>query len=147
MFERFAREARTTVEAAGDEARTAGARTIDAEHLLLALSRDPEVQALGLDHEALREALDAEEARSLAAVGINRDDFDAPATPRQGGGARLGASAKVAIERALKTTVIRGQRQITVSNLLLGVLAAEYGRVPRALQLAGIEVSQLRAQL
>jgi ATP-dependent Clp protease ATP-binding subunit ClpA len=52
-----------------------------------------------------------------------------------------------AIERAVIVAGKRGQRRITLPNLLLGVLGAEHGRVPRALQLAGIDPHELRARL
>lgn len=80
-------------------------------------------------------------------MGIDRSDFDAPASPRQAGNPKLAASAKLAIERALTVTAKRGQRRITSANLLLGLLGAEHGRVPRALQLAGIDRHELRARL
>jgi D-alanyl-D-alanine carboxypeptidase len=147
MFERFATDARTMVKRAWEEARAAGSATVEAEHLLLALSLKPEIRKLGLDHDEIAEALASEEEHSLAAVGINRSDYDAPVSPRQAGNPKLGASAKLAIQRALTVTAKRGQRRITIANLLLGLLGAERGRVPRALQLAGIDPHELRARL
>src|SRR5581483_1103177 len=67
--------------------------------------------------------------------------------PRRAGSAKLGASAKLAIQRALTATTERGQRLITAPNLLLGVVGAEQGRVPRALRLAGIDIHDLRARI
>lgn len=146
MFERFANDARTSVEAARKEAQAAGMTPIEAEHLLLALSRRPEVRKLGLDHDEIAEALALEEERSLAAVGIDRSQYDlAGSAPR--GAAKLSTSAKLAIERALKITVKRGQRRVTALNLLLGVISPEHGRVPRALEVAGIDIHELRARL
>lgn len=147
MFERFAIDARNIVDSAWEQARADGAGTVEAEHLLLALTLEPEVQKLGLDHEEIAEALDREEERSLAAVGINRGDYDAPVSRRRAANPKLGASAKLAIQRALTVTTRRGQRRITIANLLLGLLGAEHGRVPRALQLAGIDPHDLRARL
>jgi ATP-dependent Clp protease ATP-binding subunit ClpA len=147
MFERLASDARTAVEGAWDEARAAGACTVEAEHLLLALSLRPEMQELGLDHEELLNAFAGEEEHSLAAVGINRSDYDAPVSRRRADKPKLGASAKLAIQRALTVTAARGQRRITIANLLLGLLGAEHGRVPRALHLAGIDPHELRARL
>jgi len=146
MFERFANDARTSVDAARKEAQAAGVTAIEAEHLLLALSHRPEVRKLGLDHDEIAEAFALEEERSLAAVGIDRSQYDlARSAPR--GAAKLGTSAKLAIERALKVTVKRGQRRLTALNLLLGVISAEHGRVPRALDIAGIDIHELRARL
>jgi ATP-dependent Clp protease ATP-binding subunit ClpA len=147
MFERFATDARTIVKAAWEEARAAGAGTVEAEHLLLALSLKPEIRKLGLDHDEIAEALASEEEHSLAAVGINRSDYDASVSRREDGNPKLGASAKLAIQRALTVTAKRGQRRITIANLLLGLLGGEHGRVPRALQLAGIDPQELRARL
>lgn len=147
MFEKLAADARTSVEGAWEEARACGARAVEAEHLLLALSLKPEVRKLGLDHAELVEALASEEERSLATVGINRSDYDAPVSAHRSDKPRLGASAKLAIQRALTVTVKRGQRRITIANLLLGLLDAEHGRVPRALQAAGIDPHELRARL
>lgn len=147
MFERFATDARSSVEGAREQARAFGAGTIEAEHLLLALSLNTEVRKLGLDHEQLVEALASEEEHSLAAVGINRSDYDAPVSTRRADKPKLGASAKLAVQRALTVTAKRGQRRITTANLLLGLLGAEHGRVPRALRIAGIDAHELRARL
>jgi ATP-dependent Clp protease ATP-binding subunit ClpA len=147
MFERFATEARHAVEAAEQEARTSGRSSIEAEHLLLALSLRSEMQALGLDHDEIAEALAAEEEESLAAVGVELASFDVPASSRRTGNVKLGASAKLAIQHGLIVTTKRGQRRITAANLLLGLLDAEHGRVPRALRFAGIDADELRARL
>lgn len=147
MFERFATDARTIVRAAGKEARANGEASVQAVHLLLALSLRPEIRNLGLDHDDVVAALSTEEEQSLARLGIELAGYDVPVRARRADGAKLGASAKLAIQRALSVTTQRGQRQITAANLLLGVLAAEHGRVPRALRLAGVDVSDLRARL
>ncbi|WP_249019720.1 Clp protease N-terminal domain-containing protein [Conexibacter sp. S30A1] len=146
MFERFASDTRTSVEAARKEAQAAGVTAIEAEHLLLALSRRPEARKLGLDHDEIADALALEEERSLAAVGIDRSQYDLTGSAARGD-AKLGTSAKLAIERALRITAKRGQRRLTALNLLLGVISAEHGRVPRALELAGIDIHELRARL
>ena len=147
MFERLATDARHIVEAAWEEAQAAGQNAVEAEHLLLALSLKAEIRRLGLDYDEILAALRAEEEHSLAAVGIDLADYDVPASFRPSRSARLGGSAKVAIQRALTVTAKRSQRRITAPNLLLGVLGAEHGRVPRALRLAGIDVQELRARL
>ena len=60
-------------------ARELGSPTVEAEHLLLALTRSENaaaaaLRATGLDHDAVAEAaLDAETERSLAAVGVSAD--------------------------------------------------------------------------
>ena len=141
MFERFAREAREATAAAQEEAAALGARRIEAEHLLLALAARG---VAGLDHDEILEALDAEERASLAAVGIRVDDYDLPpAAGRPARGLRFGASAKTALERSLKAATAAGDRRITGGHLVLGLLDARHGRVPRALALAGIERVEL----
>jgi ATP-dependent Clp protease ATP-binding subunit ClpA len=141
MFERFTREARAVVKEADGEARRLGSRTIEAEHMLLALAgREP----LGLDRDEILRALEAERERSLMAVGISADDFDlrpAPVTRP-----RMAASAKVALERSVRASLARSDRRIEAGHTLLGVLAAEAGTVPRALALADIDRDELRTR-
>jgi hypothetical protein len=129
-----------------EEASTDGRGVIEAEHLLLALAGSPQLQHLGLDHEELARALAREEEQSLAAVGVSADELPRATSPRSGR-PRLATSAKLALERALKITAKRGQRQMTAQTLLLGVISAEHGRVPRTLQLADIDVDNLRARV
>ena len=149
MFERFTRDARTVVKAAETHARGLGSPTLEAEHLLLALaSHTPPVAPLadaGLDHDAVLAALDAARERSLMAVGIAAGDFDLPPAPVTRS-PRVGASAKTALARSLKISAARSDRRIAAGHLLLGVLGAEAGTVPRALAAAEVDVDALRAR-
>jgi ATP-dependent Clp protease ATP-binding subunit ClpA len=149
MFERFTRDARTVVKAAYTQACGLGSPAVEAEHLLLALaSHTPPVQPLedaGLDHDAVLAALDAARDRSLMAVGIAVGDFDLPPAPVTHD-PRLAASAKMALHRAVKISATRSDRRIVAGHLLLGVLEAEAGTVPRALAVADVEVAALRAR-
>jgi len=149
MFERFTRDARTVVKAAETQARGLGSQTIEAEHLLLALaSRTPPIAPLhdaGLDHDGVLAALDAARERSLMAVGIAAGDFDLPPAPVTRS-PRVGASARTALGRALKISAARSDHRIVAGHLLLGVLGAEAGTVPRALTAAEVDVDALRAQ-
>src|SRR5687768_14986529 len=84
-FERFTRGAKRVVVTAEAEARALGSPAIEPEHLLLALTRLDQTTAagealaeVGLDHDAVLVALDAERERSLMAVGISIGDFDLP---------------------------------------------------------------------
>jgi hypothetical protein len=141
MFERFTRDARAVVQDADLEARRLGSPTIEAEHMLLALSgRVP----LGLDRDDVVRALEAERERSLLAVGITAGDFDPPPAPVQK--PRMAASAKLALERSLRASIARSDRRIEAGHILLGVLAAEAGTVPRALALADVDRDELRAR-
>jgi ATP-dependent Clp protease ATP-binding subunit ClpA len=147
-FERFARDAREAVVAATqEEAQTTGRGLVEAEHLLLALVSRSELRKLGLDHDGLLTALAREEDQSLAAVGIATQDFPASIPRRRPRKPRLATSTRLALERALTIAAQSGDRRIGARHLLLGVLAAEQGRVPRALQLAGIDVRELRARI
>ncbi len=147
---RFAAEARATVERAGAEARREGSRAIEAEHLLLALSaaRDTSasrvLKSAGLDHEAIRDALDGAFRTSLRAAGVELVDRG-PVTGRVVGVGhlRMGQSAKLVLQRALVVAAKRGDRQLRTSHLLVGLLRAEYGTVPRALAHAEIDRQDL----
>jgi ATP-dependent Clp protease ATP-binding subunit ClpA len=146
-FQHFAKDTRAVVNAAVREEATADGRgLVEAEHLLLALAGNPQLQHLGLDHDRLASALVREEEQSLAAVGVAAEDRPRASSPRTSS-PRLATSAKLAIERAAKITAKRGQRQMTAQTLLLALISAGHGRVPRALQVAGIDVDELRARL
>jgi ATP-dependent Clp protease ATP-binding subunit ClpA len=146
-FERFTKDARAVVVAAHEEAQTAGQGSIEAEHLLLALASHPHLRALGLDRDDLADALAREEEHSLAAVGIAAVDYGSPPARRRFNDPRMATSAKVALQRALAAAVQRRDRSITAQHLLLGVLAAEHGRVPRAVALADLDLDELRGRL
>ena len=146
-FERFTKDARTAVVGARHQARTLGHHTIESEHLLLALATRPEFHALGLDRDELANALAREEERSLAAVGIAADELEPAVSARAPRRLQFATSAKLALQRAMAVAVARGDRRLDAGHVLLGVLAAERGRVPRALRIAGIDVEELRAQV
>ena len=143
-FERFTRDARAAVVAAREEARRNGQHTVESEHLLLALAARPEFE---LDRDRLADALAHEEEQSLAAVGVAASELE----PRTGGRARrepqFATSSKLALQRAVAAAAKRGDRRLTAGHVLLGVVAAEHGRVPRALRIAEIDVDELRARI
>jgi ATP-dependent Clp protease ATP-binding subunit ClpA len=149
MFERFTREARAAVKDAEAEARELGSPTIEAEHLLLALTRQDPATAVGralaeagLDHDRAAAALDAERERSLTAVGISIGDFDLPA-PHPSTKPRMAAGAKSALEHALRISLVRADKRIDGGHILLALLRAEAGTVPRALSEAGVDKREL----
>jgi ATP-dependent Clp protease ATP-binding subunit ClpA len=140
MFERFGKDVRrAVVRAAEHEAQELGSPTVEAEHLLLALAAGggPAARVLsasGLDHDGLREALEQETERSLAAVGVDASMYwlgEVSARPPRS--TRFGASAKRALERAGKVAVARRDGHISAAHLLVGILRADLGTVPRAL--------------
>ena len=147
MPERFVKEARWIAAEAQEEARVGGSSAVEAEHLLLAMTRpvasvaSDVLRASGLDHTAIRQALDDEFARSLAVVGVSRDGLvSAPRVPFAGR-PRWATSGKVALRRALDAARARGDGRIESGHVLLGVLAAHQGTVARA----GTEPSELAA--
>jgi ATP-dependent Clp protease ATP-binding subunit ClpA len=148
MFNRFGKETRTVVHGALEQAAALGSPTIEAEHLLLALAANPRspggalLRAEGLDGERLLAALERENELSLAAGGVAIGDFELPARPPlQRRSPRFAASAKRVLERAVKAAKAHGDRNITSVHVLIGVLRAEVGTVPRAL--AGAEVDRI----
>jgi D-alanyl-D-alanine carboxypeptidase len=59
--------------------------------------------------------------------------------------ARIGASAKLALERGVAAAARR--KDLQPAHLLLGILEARLGTVPRALALAGIDQADLTARI
>jgi D-alanyl-D-alanine carboxypeptidase len=127
------------------EAWAEGAPVVEAEHILLALasldgSRPQRILAeAGLDHAALREAQEREFEHSLRAAGVLVGDFVLPRPAPPAGALRkvsMGASARLALQRAASVATGRGARRIGATHLLIGVLRAEVGTVPRMLALA-----------
>ena len=154
MFERFEKDSRTVVVDAHAEARARADARVEAEHLLLALSRRSISDAgrvlvdAGLDHERLRGALDAEVEHTLMAVGVATGTIRIPAsTLPMAGQPRFGESAKGALIRALKVAKRRGDRHLAPTHILLGVLGAKEGTVPRTLAAAGVDTTELAARV
>jgi ATP-dependent Clp protease ATP-binding subunit ClpA len=143
----FTKYVRTTLAQAGREAQLDRASRIEAQHVLLAISAQADTQAarilnsVGLDRRALRDALEREYAHSLRVAGVSLEAFALPrreVTEETGGDAPvtdLGTSVRSALERG----VCGVRRNPRPEHLLLGILGAEHGTVPRALALAGID--------
>lgn len=130
------------------EAQEDGSADTEAHHLLLALASHEGTAAhavlgsAGLDRHAIRAALDREFEHSLSAAGVSLAAYDLPTPSRDPGRRpRLGASARLAIERAIGAAT--GKRDLRPGHLLLGILEAELGTVPRALALAGVDRAAL----
>jgi ATP-dependent Clp protease ATP-binding subunit ClpA len=148
-FDRFMQE---VLDAAAREAREDASSATEAHHLLLAIagSEDPTTRRLlasvGLDRAALRAALDQETEQSLAAAGVTLGPSGVPRPSRAREGAPpLGASVKVAVERGLGADVPPTGPQ--PAHLLLGIVRAPVGTVPRALVLAGVDRDALVAAI
>lgn len=145
---RLTKDARASVlAAAGEEARSSGQDSVEAEHLLLALVDHPDLRDFGLDRGRLLAALAEEEERSLAVLGVSAGEFDLSCTARRPRRAKHSTSSKLALQRAVKLAIRRGDRRVGARHLLAGVLVAEHGRVPRALRIAAVDVDEILAHL
>jgi ATP-dependent Clp protease ATP-binding subunit ClpA len=149
MFERFTKDARAAVGEASQVARDRGAATVEAEHILLAITNGNSRAArvlhdAGLGSDGLSAALAAETTRSLAAVGVTADALQFSPfvqTPK------FGNSAKLVLERALRVSVARRDKDIGAEHLVLAALRAPTGTVPRALECAGVDRVELTASV
>ena len=151
MFERFVREARQVALEANSVAAGLGSQSVEAEHLLVSLASTahPAGAALrdaGLDPQELRDAIQRDFERVLGRVGIDASGVEVSANCRRTT-PRWGASAKRGLERALEEAKRRGDRHIGCEHILLGLLRAEHGTVPRLLAAEGIEPAELTARL
>jgi D-alanyl-D-alanine carboxypeptidase len=134
------------------EAREDGSKTVEAQHLLLAIAGEGEsttreiLASAGLDLQAVRDALDREFEHSLSAVGVSSRTYDLPAPSKGPTNPKIGASAKLAMDRAFSS--VPRKKDLRPAHMLLGLLRAEVGTVPRALALAGADRTDLltRAQ-
>jgi D-alanyl-D-alanine carboxypeptidase len=143
----FDRYLQTIIERGSDEAHQDGFATIEAQHLLLAIAARPEptLASAGLDHRTLREALEREFEHTLSAAGVSRATFDLPEPARNPKRpTQLGASAKLALERVARA---HRKKDLRPAHLLLGILQAQAGTVPRALALAGVDRADLTARV
>jgi len=149
----FSKYVQTMVNRAGTEAQKEGARTIEAQHLLLAIAAEPEentqqvLSAVGLDYESIRTTLRREFEQSLGVAGVSLDAFDLMTRPGPGHArpTELGASAKLALERGY--TSDKRRSDLHALHLLLGILQAQKGTVPRALEIAGINQPELMVRV
>jgi ATP-dependent Clp protease ATP-binding subunit ClpA len=131
-----------------DEARKDGSAVVEAQHLLLAMAAGPDAAPrrvladAGLEYMAIRRALDREFERSLGVAGVSPAAFDLaePSAAAESPG-HLGASARLAVERTFAQAA--RQKDLQPVHLLIGILAARMGTVPRALALAGIDQASL----
>lgn len=141
-----------TLNAATQEAQRLDSATVEAEHLLLALAAKPDTPSGGLlaevelSHQGVLAALQRETEQSLAAVGVRLGDFAPAERTPSARTPTLAASAKRALEQAADFAATRRGRGIAGADLLVGVLRAEIGTVPRALAAAGVDRARLLAR-
>jgi len=151
MFERFVGEARQVALEAHSVAAGLGSSSVEAEHLLVSLAGTPHpaggaLREVGLEPEELYAAIQRDFERVLARVGIDAGGLDISANCRRTK-LRWGASAKQGLERALVEAKRRGDRKIGPEHILLGLLRAEHGAVPRMLAAEGIDRAELTGRL
>ncbi|MEW1837597.1 Clp protease N-terminal domain-containing protein [Nonomuraea angiospora] len=134
------------------EARQDGSAAIEAHHLLLGIAAQEGTAArevltsAGLDRQAIRDALDREFEHSLGTAGVSLASFGLPApTPDPDRRVSLGASGRLCLERGFARA--KGKRDLRPGHLVLGILEAEVGTVPRALTLAGVDRAALTTRL
>jgi D-alanyl-D-alanine carboxypeptidase len=149
----FGAAASRAFHAAHAEARRRGRDSVGAEHLLLALADERDtacwrfLNSAGLSREVLDDALDRESTRSLAYAKVAPLGAGVVASPAQHRGpVRLGASARSAIQAGMKASA-RGHRPRRAEDLLIGILSARLGTVPRALAIAGVDRESLLSAL
>jgi ATP-dependent Clp protease ATP-binding subunit ClpA len=148
----FKKYLQTILDQGAREAAKEGSATVEAQYLLLAIAADQErtthqlLASVGLDYAAIRAALDREFEQSLSAAGVSRAAFDLPQpsnAPERS--PQPGASVKLVLERGLASTVHKGDLQ--PACLLLGIVQARLGTVPRTLELAGVDRADLVARI
>ncbi|GIH26741.1 hypothetical protein Aph01nite_50510 [Acrocarpospora phusangensis] len=148
MFHKYVR---TLIDEGGDEAQQDGSSTIEAQHLLLGMAAlegtdaHRTLLAAGLDRQAIRDALDREYEHSLSVAGFSTAALTLPrASVEPKRPTQLGASAKLVFERSFKYGT---PKHLRPGHLLLGILEASVGTVPRALKLAGVSRGELMARV
>ncbi len=136
---------RSVVIASVTEAQRRNSTLVEAEHLLLALSRDGSspirhvLADAGLDPSGLEAALLAEREASLRVAGVEPlGEERLVASPRVAR-PRWGASAKEALSRAHRVASAHHRQRSGEADLVTAILGLELGTVPRALVLAGVD--------
>lgn len=149
MFEHFDGDARRRViTIAAEEALRRGDERIGTEHLLLALLRDPGSvagEALGLDIERARAALDTLDQDALQAVGIDLRSMRQPVAVLTRRRLPFTSGARDVLHRGVLEARTEKARRIQARHLLLGVLARKRPD-PAAELLAALSVDPASAR-
>lgn len=152
---RFRRWPWATITRACDVAAAGGFDTVEAEHLLVALTQQADeptaraLQALGMTERAVGAALDDEYAGALGVVGVSGPLATRPKLPKGSAAARpkWGQSATLVLGRALQAAADRGQRRVGDRHLLIALSQAEAGVIPRVLATLGVNAADIEAAL
>ncbi|MCY0931554.1 peptidase [Streptomyces sp. H27-H1] len=145
MFERFTRDARSTVTGAVAEAQRAGAPTITEEYLLLSLLAQGVLDPLGIDRAAIaadlatarrRGGMSKADEEALAGLGIDLTEIvsrieethgegalSAPSRRKRTGHIPFTPGAKKVLEQSLRIALGRKDRRISTLHLLLSLLS------------------------
>jgi ATP-dependent Clp protease ATP-binding subunit ClpA len=157
MLNRFSRSARAAVVAAVDEAQRRGDDRIGTEHLLLGLLHEPDsvaVEALGVDLDSARRALQTMDVEALAAVGIDVDpgvDIEglptAPST-KFAGHRSFTAAARDVLRRTLVEAQRQRARRLSPTHILLALLdAGPRDPATQLLTRLGVDAALVRSRL
>ncbi|MGN6125378.1 MAG: Clp protease N-terminal domain-containing protein [Humibacter sp.] len=143
--DRIPQPLRPVVAAAVEEAARRSSAEVGPEHLLLALAGLEDSPAavvladVGLSHAALDAALDEERTRALAVVGIHDLDPGLLAATADLRRPSWASSTREALRRS-QGAGARGRRRRTFDlDVLYGIVTANVGTVPRALEYAGVD--------
>lgn len=145
----LARVTRVSLARARVEAKQAGSRALEAEHLILALAAERDsapaklLAEAGLDYEKLMDAFREERRQSLAYAGV---ELAFPPVADSRGTPLWASSAKEALMRGHTVATHARRGRLNGVDLLVGILQAGLGTVPRALALAGIDREALIAR-
>ena len=142
MFERFVGDARQVALEAISVAAGLGSPSVEAEHLLVSLAGSQHragdaLRDVGLDSGS--SATRSSATSSGSSAGRDRRERGGLSANCRRTKPRWGASAKRGLERALEEAKRRGDRRIGCEHILLGLLRAEHGTVPRLLAAEGID--------
>jgi ATP-dependent Clp protease ATP-binding subunit ClpA len=159
IFNRFAKEARRSVEAALQEARILGHDSLGDEDLLLGILRADEgiaaeaLSSLGVTLEDARSESEAMFSGALASIGISLEgirreageafDMRIPEKRR----IPFAPGAKKVLERAVRTSVRLGVNYLGTEHILLAILENEDGTAVRILARLGVAPEMLEDRL
>ena len=138
------REVTALLRRAAEEARLAGAPACEAEHILLAMVDGPEESAsavlssLGLGRDHIIEGLDRELTSALARAHVQLAELPRAHVGGDSSRVRWGESAQRVVERS-----IRESPDDASLRLLLAIVHAEAGVIPRLLTELGVRVREI----
>lgn len=153
---RFRRWPWATITRACDVAAAGGFESVEADHLLVALTQQADeptaraLQALGMTERAVRTALDDDYAGALGVVGVSGTLATRPKLPKGPAAAarpKWGQSATLVLGRALQAAADRGQRRVGDRHLLIALSQAEAGVIPRVLATLNVNAADIEAAL